>query len=241
MTDASTSVGDRIRELVTRFRLADSLAPRIEQLAASAVALEIAGTAIRDRREALDLHIADSLAGLELDAIRQARTLADIGTGIGFPGLAIALARPDMRVTLIDSVRKKVETAANIARRLELGNVECVWARVEEFSAHGGSGRESFDVVTARALAALPVLLEYAAPLLRRGGTLVAWKGDVSQQELASAQAAERVLGFAVGEVVPSHPFEGSARRHFYVATRQGPLDDRFPRRPGVASKRPLA
>ncbi|MBK5230978.1 MAG: class I SAM-dependent methyltransferase, partial [Thermoleophilia bacterium] len=123
---------------------------------------------------------------------------------------------------------------------LELTNVECVWSRVERFSALGAPARETFDVVTARALASLPVLIEYAAPLLRVGGSLVAWKGDPAPAELADAAAAESALGFSAGALLETAPFAGSLRRHFYVTVKRHAVDHRYPRRPGTAQRRPI-
>ncbi|MBK5230963.1 MAG: class I SAM-dependent methyltransferase, partial [Thermoleophilia bacterium] len=130
-----TKSDDLLTQLVTEYGLLDGSAARLRLLAERCIALEISGTAVRSVDDALRLHVADSLAGLELEAIRQAGTLVDIGTGVGFPGIVLALALPELRVTLLDSVRKKVEAAAALYDELELTNVECVWSRVEQFSA----------------------------------------------------------------------------------------------------------
>jgi 16S rRNA (guanine527-N7)-methyltransferase len=101
-------------------------------------------------------------------------------------------------------------------------------------------GREACDVVTARALAALPVVAEYAAPLLRVGGTLVAWKGRRDAAEAADGAAAAAALGLEVGEVVAVQPYPGARHRHLHLMRKVAPTPARFPRRPGVAAKRPL-
>lgn len=212
----------------------------LDRIAEWSVGLEISGTAVETAVQARDIHIADSLAGLEIPQLAAARSIVDIGSGAGFPGLVLAVALPKARVTLVDSVRKKMEAAAALARELEIENVECVWARAEELAVAGSPHREAFEVVTARALAPLAVLLEYAAPLLATGGCLVAWKGSPSDDELAGARAAETQLGFEHGALIETKPFAGSRARHFYVATKVRPTEDRFPRRPGVALKRPL-
>ncbi|MBI5310231.1 MAG: 16S rRNA (guanine(527)-N(7))-methyltransferase RsmG [Actinobacteria bacterium] len=227
-------------QLAAGYRLDALAAERFLALAGRCVALEISGTAIRSRDEALRLHVADSLAGLEIDAIRRAESLCDIGTGVGFPGIVLAIARPELQVTLVDAVRKKVEAATALARALEIQNVECVWSRAESIGATGSPARESFDVVTARALAPLTVLVEYAGPLLKPGGTLVAWKGTPDQDELADATAAEAALGFGAGELIETRPFAGSRGRHLYVATKHLATSDRFPRREGVALRKSI-
>lgn len=213
---------------------------RLEQIARWSVGLEISGTAISTLEEARDIHIADSLAGLEIPALTAAKRIVDIGSGAGFPGLVLAVALPQTEIVLVDSVRKKMEAAARFVRELELDNVECVWGRAEEIAELGGPHREHYDVVTARALAPLAVLLEYAAPLLRVGGSLVAWKGDPTPDELSAAERAAELLGFKRGELVATKPFKDARSRHFWLAEKTQPTADRYPRRPGVALKRPL-
>jgi 16S rRNA (guanine527-N7)-methyltransferase len=213
---------------------------KLKRLAEWSVGLEISGTAVRTAVEARDIHIADSLAGLEVEALHSARSIVDIGSGAGFPGLVLAAALPQAEVVLVDSVRKKMEAAAVIARELELSNVECVWGRVEEVSTLSSPHHAAYDVVTARALAQLNVLLEYAAPLLRVGGSLVSWKGAPSEEELAAATAAAATLGMSEGQLIETEPFAASRVRHFYIAEKLRPTPERFPRRPGIAIKRPL-
>lgn len=230
----------RIDRIADEYGLPSGSAARLRLLIERTVSLEISGTAIRDHDQALALHVADSLSGLAVEAIRESTRLIDIGTGIGYPGIVLALALPDTRITLLDGVRKKAEAAAALCRELDLTNVECVWSRVEDFSALGAPSRETYDVVTARALAALPVLLEYAAPLLVVGGCLVAWKGAPDRSELDGADAAADELGFEPGKSIEVSPFAESRRRHLFVARKVAPVEDRFPRRPGVAERRPL-
>lgn len=214
---------------------------KLEQIAEWSVGLEISGTAVKTAAEARKIHVADSLAGLEIAAIQDAKTIIDIGSGAGFPGLVLAVMLPDAQITLVDSVRKKMEAAGKFARELELKNLDCVWGRAEDIAAIGSPHREAYDVVTARALAQLGVLLEYSAPLLRENGHLVAWKGSPDDSELAAADTAAEILGFENGGLTASRPFKGSRARHFYVAQKKRPTDERFPRRAGVALKRPLA
>lgn len=211
-----------------------------ERIAQWSVGLEISGTAVQSVEEAERVHIADSLAGLEIPVLRTAQSVVDIGSGAGFPGLVLAAALPQAHVVLVDSVRKKMEAAAAFAGEIGLGNVECIWARVEQLSALGSAHREVHDVVTARALAPLPVLLEYAAPLLRKGGALVAWKGALRDEELVAAGSAADELGFSEVDVIEATPYEGSHSRRFCVCVKLQQTSDRFPRRPGVARKRQL-
>jgi 16S rRNA (guanine527-N7)-methyltransferase len=193
-----------------------------------------APTSVHERGDARRVHVADSLAGLEVDAVRQAERIADLGSGAGLPGLVLAIARPDAEVVLVESVGKKCAWLERTVEALGLENVRVACARAE------GLEEAPFDVVTARALAALPVLCEYAAPLLREGGALVAWKGAVDEREEADGLYAAEVLGLAREEVRPVEPYPGSERRTLHVFRKVAPTPARYPRRPGIAAKRPL-
>lgn len=225
---------------MSSIELPDEARAKLQRLAEMSVNLEISGTAVETVNEALRVHIADSLAGLEADEIRSAHNLIDIGTGVGFPALPLAIALPGTSITLVDSVRKKVETAARLARELELDNVESIWGRAEELTAVGGPYRERYDTVTARALAPLGVLVEYAGPFLREGGHLVAWKGALSSEELDDAAAAERALSMQRVRVDDVAPFRGSREHRLVVSRKTGQTPEQFPRRAGMALKKPL-
>jgi 16S rRNA (guanine527-N7)-methyltransferase len=206
---------------------------RFEGLVA-ALAAEAAPTSVHDRAEVLDVHIADSLAGLEVDVVRAAGRIADLGSGAGLPGLVLAIARPEAEVVLVESVGKKCAWLERTIEELGLENVRVACARAEELD------EAPFDVVTARALAALPVLCEYAAPLLREGGSLVAWKGAVSAEEEADGLHAAEVLGLERTEVRAVEPYRGSERRTLHVFRKFQPTPEMYPRRAGMAAKRPL-
>jgi 16S rRNA (guanine527-N7)-methyltransferase len=178
-----------------------------------------------------EVHVADSLAGLP--AVGTPATIADLGSGAGLPGLVLADALPAARVTCVEASRRKAEWIEATAARCALENVAVAWARAEEWD-----GRA--EVVVARALAALPVLCEYAAPLLADGGRAVFWKGAVDAAEEADGRHAASVLGLSEPEVIPVTPFAGSERRTLWVFHRQSPAPPEFPRRAGMAVKRPL-
>lgn len=202
-----------------------------------ALADPLAPTTVHDPVLARDVHVADALAGLSVPAVAAAEAIADLGSGAGVPGLVLAAALPLARVRLVETVRRKAEWIEATAARCGLANAEAVWSRAEAWA----EGRGACDVVTARALAALPVLCEYAAPLLRPGGTLVCWKGAVSSAEAADGRSAARLLGLSEPEVLSVTPYAGSERRTLWVFTRVGEVPERFPRRPGMATKRPLS
>ena len=242
-TDASHDTVWRVRgsepaldSLLRRHELSQrscaALGPLLKQLA-----LPDAPTSVHDPAEAVDVHVADSLAALGVPELRRAALIADIGSGAGLPGLVLAAALPDARVVLVEAVGRKCAFIRKAVAAMGLENAEVVWSRAEEW--REGLGR--CDAVCARAVAALPVLCEYAAPLLREGGVLVAWKGAITPSESDDTAAAARHLGLAhepVGSVVP---FAGSERRTLHVLRKVAPTPAKYPRRAGMAAKRPLS
>ena len=212
----------------------------VEQLAA-VLALQAvdpaASTTIRDPPAAVERHVADSLSSLELAGVRAARRIADLGSGAGWPGLALAAALPEARVALVDSASRRCRYLERAVEVAGLANADVVHARAEDWP--GGVG--AHDLVTARALAALPVLCEYAAPLLAEGGSLVAWKGAAEPAELADGRAAAAVLGLEPGEPVRVVPYAGARDHTLHAFRKIAPTPERYPRRPGMAVKRPLS
>jgi 16S rRNA (guanine527-N7)-methyltransferase len=197
---------------------------------------EYAPTAVSESELAVDVHLADSLVALELDAVQSAAKLADIGSGAGFPGLALAVALPDAEVSLVESQRRKCEFLERVCQAAEVENARVVLRRAEEW----GEGISRNDVVVARALAAQPVVLEYAAPLLRLDGTLVDWRGRRVAEEEEEATLAAASLGLRRTEIRRVVPFAGARDHHLHVFVKSEDTPARFPRRTGVAQKRPL-
>lgn len=183
------------------------------------------------------LHLLDSLVALPLvDEIAPTSAL-DLGSGGGIPGLVLALARPDVRWTLVDSVGKKADAMLGFVDALRLPNVEVVAERAELLGR--GRGRESYDLVGARACAALPVLAEYAVPLVRVGGALLAWKAALVAEELAAGAAVSALLGGGAPAMRPANaPALGD--HSFVVIRKLRPTPARYPRRPGVPARLPL-
>lgn len=213
--------------------LPDAVARRL----LAALAAPDAPTTVHDPAQARDVHLADALAGLAVPELAAARVIADLGSGAGIPGLVLAGALPASRVWLIETVRRKAEWIEATAVACGLANAAAVWTRAEAWR----DGLGACDAVTARALAALPVVCEYAAPLLRVGGVLVCWKGAVLEPEAADGRAAAALLGLSPPTVLPVTPYPGSERRTLWVFTKAEATPARFPRRPGMALKRPLS
>jgi 16S rRNA (guanine527-N7)-methyltransferase len=201
-------------------------------------------TTVSEPEAALEVHVADSLSGLEVSDLSSARRIADIGAGAGFPGLVLALALPRAQVDLVEAAGRKTAVMDRLIQAASIPNARSVTARAEDLArvpAALGGGRDAYDAVTARAVGPMAVLVEYAAPLLRDGGVLVAWKGARDAAEEAAGAAAAREVGMAVEEVVPVKPYPSSENRHLHVFRKTSPTPDRFPRRAGMARKRPLA
>lgn len=192
-------------------------------------------TRVTEPDEIARLHLLDALAGLPM--LPGSGSVVDLGSGGGVPGIVLALARPDLAWTLVDSVGKKADALRGFVSGLRLAGVEVLAERAEVLGR--GPTRESFDAVTARACAALPVLEEYALPLLRVGGTLLAWKGRISSDELAAGAAASGMLGGGMPEVRPTD-LAALGDHRFIVIGKERPTDARWPRRPGEPARRPL-
>lgn len=222
--------------LVERFGLELEFQPRFAALLSLLADDRLAPTTIRDPGQAVRDHLADALVALELPEVRQAGTIADLGAGAGVPGLPLAIARPEATVFLVESNRRKCVFIARAIEATGAINAVVVPERAESWA--DGIGR--CDVVTARAVAPLPVVAEYAAPLLCESGALIAWRGRQDPDEEAAAVVASAELGLRYEAPVPVRPHRDAVHRHLQRLVKIAPTPERFPRRPGVARKRPL-
>lgn len=186
---------------------------------------------------AWQVHVADSLTGLEVPELRAADRIADVGAGAGFPGLVLAVALPEARVDLVESVGRKCEFMRDAAEAAGIDNVRILNARSEDIAA--GEGREAYDAVTARAVGRLSTLAELASPLLKPNGLLVAWKGRRDGEEEEQLANAGEALAMAPEQVLDVGDRAGSRHRHLHVVRKTGPTPPNLPRKPGIAKKRP--
>jgi 16S rRNA (guanine527-N7)-methyltransferase len=192
-------------------------------------------TAIEGVEAGIDRHLLDSLVALGHPRLAGARAAVDVGSGAGFPGLALAAARPEMAVTLVESERRKAEWLLRASA--DFPNVRVVADRSEHLAARE---REAFPLALARALGPAPVALELAAPLVAVGGVVLLWRGDrADPAEEADAAAAAGLLGLAPEAPLRARPFPG-ARRLLQSFAKVAPTDARYPRRAGRAASRPL-
>lgn len=226
----------RLESLAGRYGLGDGAVLALSCLLQSLVHEPLAPTAVRDPERVIDDHLADSLVALELPEVRRARKVVDIGTGAGLPGIPLAIALPEASFMLLDSSARKCAFVASVVASCRIENASVVHARAESPAA----GLGSFDLATARAVAPLPVLLEYAAPLLRVGGVVVAWRGRRDAEAEGSADRASEDLGLSCAHVQHVSPFAGAEHRHLHLWSKVRETPERYPRRPGMALKRPL-
>ena len=233
MTDGARP---RIGELARRYSLPRAAEHALVTLLELVMTDPAAATAVRSEDGVIDAHLADSLTALELEEARDAATIADLGSGAGFPGLPLAIARPEAAVGLIESNARKCCFLERATTVCGLRNVRVVNSRAESWSA----GIDRCDLVTARALAPLAVVVEYAAPLLKIGGSLLAWRGGRDRDSEQAAARAADVLGLEPRKPMPVQPYPASSRRHLHLMLKVRPTPERFPRRPGLATKRPL-
>ena len=190
-------------------------------------------TAITEPEKVAQLHMLDCAALLNV-ADFEGKTLIDVGTGAGFPGLALSLLVPSARITLLDSLGKRMKWLETVLPTLGV-DAECVTARAEEAVA---TRRESYDFATSRAVARLNILLELTAPFVKVGGAVLAMKGAAAAEELAEAKNAIRQLGLKL-EQVREFPIDGTA--HAVIVLRKvAPTPAKFPRRFAKIKQMPL-
>lgn len=195
-------------------------------------------TAITDTEQIYIKHFIDSLTPLILPVFREGARVADVGSGAGFPGIPMKTARPDLEITMLDALNKRVEFLKDTVGRLGLEGVECVHARAEEFAALP-ERREKYDAAISRAVADLPALCELCLPLVRVGGHFVAMKGPEPDEEIKRAQRAIDTLGGRLAEVVPAALPDGSGRA-LVVIEKIRPTGGKYPRPFAKIKKSPL-
>jgi 16S rRNA (guanine527-N7)-methyltransferase len=186
---------------------------------------------------AWQVHVEDSLTGLEVPELREARRIADIGAGAGFPGLVLAVALPKAQIDLVESVGRKCEFMERAIAAAGIANATVLNTRSEDLAA--GEGRDTYDAVTARAVGRLSTLAELASPLLKPNATLVAWKGKRDEEEEEQLQRASQSLAMAPEQILDVGDRAGSEHRHLHIIRKTGETPSNLPRNPGIAKKRP--
>jgi len=196
-------------------------------------------TAITEREAVYEKHFFDSLTVARAADMRSVSSLADIGSGAGFPSLPLKIVFPHLRVTIVDALAKRIRFLEAAVAALGLDHVQCLHGRAEDL-ARKAEHRDRYDLVTARAVARLASLSELCLPFVRPGGLFVAMKGADIAEELEEGLYAIRKLNGSVRETLRlALPAEGAVR-HLIVIAKNGPTPKAFPRKPGVPLKQPL-
>lgn len=194
-------------------------------------------TAIVEPKEVILKHFIDSLTINKY--LKENSTLADVGTGAGFPGIPLKILRPDIKITLVDSLNKRINFLNEVIEKLNLENIVTVHSRIEDFGKNKNY-REKFDYVTARAVANLAVLSEYLIPIAKIGGKCVCMKGNNVEDEITSAKNAISVLGGKLESVDEFKLPNSDISRNVIVLSKVKNTPVRFPRKAGMPSKEPL-
>jgi len=197
-------------------------------------------TAIRDAETIRSKHFLDSLTCMLAWRDRSPEKLIDIGTGAGFPGIPLKIMMPRLRLTLVDSVGKKLDFCRHIVNTLGLDNVTCLQARAEELGL-AREHREKYDWAVARAVANMPVLSEFLLPLVRVGGGILAQKGETGLAETQKAEPAIRVLGGRINKLIPILLPGVTEERFLVVVDKVSTTPPGYPRRVGLPAKRPIS
>ena len=184
-------------------------------------------------------HIIDSLTAYDAALFDGARTLIDVGTGAGLPGIPLAVYAPHLTVTLLDALNKRVRFLTEVTAAMGLQNVRCIHARAEE-AARTAAHRAAYDIAVSRAVARLPVLLEYTLPFVRVGGTLLALKGRAYAEEQKEARRAAEVLGGGRITARPVHLPGLDDVRAILTVTKERQTPAAYPRGGGAPTRRPL-
>ena len=196
-------------------------------------------TAITEPKDVAIKHMVDSLSCFKADLFKENTSLIDIGTGAGFPGLPLKIFYPSLKLTLLDSLNKRVKFLQLVVDELGLKDVEVIHARSEE-AARNKKYREKFDLATARAVARLPIICEYCLPFVKDGGTFIALKGRQYEEEATQAQKAIKVLGGEISDIMPVKLPEIDDKRAVIYIKKVKSTPKTYPRKAGTPERNPI-
>lgn len=194
-------------------------------------------TAILSPEDISQKHFLDSLLPFSLFNVKNGATIIDVGTGAGFPSCPLKILRDDIQITLLDSLNKRIKFLEALSDELSL-DAECIHGRAEEL-AHNKDYREHFDIATARAVAALPMLCEYCLPFVKVGGYFLALKGGNNEEEIESSKKAIKVLGGKIDRIV-DYSLPNGDKRALITIKKISQTASKYPRNKGQITKKPL-
>lgn len=196
-------------------------------------------TAITEYEDVMKKHFVDSLSLIKAFDINKDATVIDVGTGAGFPGLALKIAFPNLKITLLDSLNKRINFLNEVIKQLDLDGIETIHGRAEDF-AKPDKLREKFDLCVSRAVANLSTLSEYCLPYVKVGGEFISYKSERMEEEITVAKKAIQILG---GRLERCEEFllpETDIYRNLVVVKKVKETSKKFPRKAGLPSKEPL-
>lgn len=196
-------------------------------------------TAITEYEDVMKKHFVDSVSLIKAYDVSKESAVIDVGTGAGFPGLALKIAFPKLQVTLLDSLNKRIQFLNAVIEELGLSGVETVHGRAEDF-AKPGKLRETFDLCVSRAVANLSTLSEYCLPFVKVGGQFISYKSEKVTEEAAAAGAAIQLLGGSINRQVEFKLPDSDIYRNLFVIDKIRETTKKFPRKAGLPGKEPL-
>ena len=196
-------------------------------------------TAITEDEEVVKKHFIDCIKAFKRDEFKKAETMIDVGTGAGFPGLPIAIMRPELKVTLLDSLNKRINFLNTVVNELGLKNVTTIHSRAED-GARNKELREKFDIATSRAVANMSVLSEFCLPYVKVGGNFIALKGPAVDQEIEESRNAIGTLGGKLVDIYEVNIEETELRHNLVVVEKVKACDKIYPRKAGTITKKPI-
>lgn len=196
-------------------------------------------TGIEDEKEVYVKHFLDSISAVKNGYIKNGMSIIDVGTGAGFPGLPLKICLDDLELTLLDSLNKRINFLEEVSRELELANIKFIHGRAEDFG-KDEKYREKYDIATARAVAGLPILMEFCVPFVKVGGYFICLKGPNANLELEESQKAIDILGLEFVEKIDVELPEIDLNHNILVFKKIKEIPVKYPRKAGKPAKNPI-